>query len=254
MKLLQQLSKWTGHKPTGQTAPMSAASIVPPALNRPEPSDPQADFGALVATARFVAAPLKPAVDPLPCEQQNLYSARERVAMAKWPMLDLAFMRTTYHDSKAKHKLPVYAAQSIAMPGVFTDLYRMDLPLWKICHRWDNKQVLMNPALKEKRPVIELGITGSTRVIEFKFRFQGTIPDAVRLIAREAAAEFDDMYLICDAKGQWQQEIRPNPDPLLVGVLWVNNQPRAFLLAKFDMTPAEQWVADEMAVNPEVAQ
>jgi hypothetical protein len=62
------------------------------------------------------------------------------------------------------------------------------------------------------------------------------------------------MYLICDAKGQWQQEIRPNPDPLLVGVLWVNNQPRAFLLAKFDMTPAEQWVADEMAVNPEVAQ
>jgi hypothetical protein len=87
----------------------------------------------------------------------------------------------------------------------------------------------------------------------FSYTFQGVIPDDVRAIYHKEKSNFDSIHLICDAKNRWISETRPipppNPDPLLIGVKTLKSgKILTFLLAKFDLTPAEQYIIDEFAV------
>jgi hypothetical protein len=100
-----------------------------------------------------------------------------------------------------------------------------------------------NPSLLDKKKTIR----------SFSYQFDGQIPDDVRAIYHKEKSNFDSIHLICDAKNRWVSETRPlpppNPDPLLVGVKRLKSgKDLVFLLAKFDLTPAEQYVADEFAI------
>lgn len=92
-----------------------------------------------------------------------------------------------------------------------------------------------------------------TIVTVYQYDFAGIIPDDVREIYHREKSNFDAVFLICDAKNRWTSQTRvlppPNPDPLLVGVTHLKNgKIITHLLAKFNRTPAEQYVLDEFAI------
>lgn len=84
--------------------------------------------------------------------------------------------------------------------------------------------------------------------------FDGILPKEVREKARAAKEHFDNLYLIVDQQGRWKSTLLPDPspsslDPLLVGELKQGQQSKFFLLNQFDLTGAEQYLADEFATK-----
>jgi hypothetical protein len=73
--------------------------------------------------------------------------------------------------------------------------------------------LVIGAILSDERDRISLRLTAS---------FDGLLPQEIRKKAREAANEFDDLFLITDQRDRWVCEILPtprppNPDPLLIG-------------------------------------
>ena len=86
--------------------------------------------------------------------------------------------------------------------------------------------------------------------------FDGILPKESRKKARAAKSHFDRLYLIVDQQQRWKSTLLPDPrpralDPLLVGELKLGRCRKFFLVDQFDLTQAEQYLADEFAVNPE---
>jgi hypothetical protein len=84
--------------------------------------------------------------------------------------------------------------------------------------------------------------------------FDGIIPRATREIALAARHRFDNLYLVVDQQQRWQSKLLRDPvpralDPLLVGELKRGSRRRFFLLDQFDLTAAEQYLADEFATR-----
>lgn len=93
------------------------------------------------------------------------------------------------------------------------------------------------------------------------YTFKGLVPEAIRKLARDrgqtvtGGAAFSTMHIVCEAE-HWDYKIerdsrtlaeifpapKPDPDPLLVGEF----NGAYYLVAKFDMTPSEEWLAREM--------
>jgi hypothetical protein len=84
--------------------------------------------------------------------------------------------------------------------------------------------------------------------------FNGIMPKVVREKARAAKEQFDSLYLIVDQQRRWESELLPDPrprilDPLLVGEFRQGHGYKYYLIDQFDLTEAEQYLADEFAVR-----
>jgi hypothetical protein len=85
--------------------------------------------------------------------------------------------------------------------------------------------------------------------------FDGILPRKTRDIAFAAKHRFDNLYLVVDQEKRWQSQLLRDPvpralDPLLVGGIVRDGHPQFFLLDQFDLTVAEQYLADEFATSP----
>jgi hypothetical protein len=84
--------------------------------------------------------------------------------------------------------------------------------------------------------------------------FDGILPKETRERARAAKEHFDNLYLIVDQQHRWRSRLLPDPtpralDPLLIGELKQGRRRQFFLLDQFDLTEAEQYLADEFAIK-----
>jgi hypothetical protein len=84
--------------------------------------------------------------------------------------------------------------------------------------------------------------------------FNGILPRDTRELARAAREQFDNLYLVVDQQNRWKSELLPDPaprslDPLLVGELKQGQGSRFFVIHQFDLTEAEQYLADEFATG-----
>ncbi|MBV9644410.1 MAG: hypothetical protein JO334_12630 [Verrucomicrobia bacterium] len=86
--------------------------------------------------------------------------------------------------------------------------------------------------------------------------FNGILPREAREKARTARDHFDKLYLVVDQQGRWKSDVLPDPapralDPLLVGEVKQGGTSRFFVIHQFDLTQAEQYLADEFSVKPD---
>jgi hypothetical protein len=84
--------------------------------------------------------------------------------------------------------------------------------------------------------------------------YDGIIPKQAREKARAAANYFDHLYVIVDQQHRWKSTLLPNPrpralDPLLIAELKQGHCRKFFLIDQFDLTRAEQHIADEFAIK-----
>jgi hypothetical protein len=84
--------------------------------------------------------------------------------------------------------------------------------------------------------------------------FDGILPKSTREIALAAKHRFNNLYLIVDQQKRWQSTVLRDPvprglDPLLIGELKYGGRRSFFLLDQFDLTAAEQYLADEFATK-----
>jgi hypothetical protein len=99
--------------------------------------------------------------------------------------------------------------------------------------------------LNQLRPWKKLVITAE---------FNGILPRETREKARGAQDHFDKLYLIVDQQHRWKSVLLPDPsprvlDPLLVGELQQDGVRKYYLIDQFDLTEAEQYLADEFAIG-----
>jgi hypothetical protein len=85
--------------------------------------------------------------------------------------------------------------------------------------------------------------------------FNGILPKAARERARAAKEHFDKLYVIVDQQHCWKSALLPYRrarvlDPLLIGELTRAYQRKFYLIDQFNLTAAEQYLADEFAVSP----
>jgi hypothetical protein len=84
--------------------------------------------------------------------------------------------------------------------------------------------------------------------------FDGILPTEVREKAHTAKSHFDNLYLVVDQQHRWKSTLLPDPrprplDPLLVAELKQGSRRTFFLIDQFDLTGAEQYLADEFATK-----
>jgi hypothetical protein len=87
--------------------------------------------------------------------------------------------------------------------------------------------------------------------------FDGILPREVREKARAAKEHFDNLYLIVDQQNRWKSAFLPDPrpralDPLLIGEVKQGRRRKFFVIHQFDLTEAEQYLADEFATSSAV--
>jgi hypothetical protein len=85
--------------------------------------------------------------------------------------------------------------------------------------------------------------------------FDGVLPKEAREKARAVKDHFDNLYLIIDQQNRWKSALLRDPrpralDPLLIGELKQGDRHKFFLIHQFDLTEAEQYLADEFATKP----
>jgi len=84
--------------------------------------------------------------------------------------------------------------------------------------------------------------------------FDGILPKEVRQKAHAAKSHFDHLYLVVDQEHRWKSTLLPDPrpralDPLLIAELKQGRRRKFFLIDQFDLTGAEQYLADEFATK-----
>lgn len=95
-----------------------------------------------------------------------------------------------------------------------------------------------------------------SRKLVLTAEFNGLLPRKVREKARAAKSHFDHLYLIVDEQYRWKSTLLPDPrpsllDPLLIGELKQGRCRKFYLIDQFDLTEAEQYLADEFATQPD---
>jgi hypothetical protein len=87
--------------------------------------------------------------------------------------------------------------------------------------------------------------------------FDGILPKEAREKGRAAEDQFDNLYLVVDQQHYWKSALLADQslgsadplDPLLVGELKQGGQRKFFLIHQFDLTGAEQYLADEFGTK-----
>jgi hypothetical protein len=77
--------------------------------------------------------------------------------------------------------------------------------------------------------------------------FNGILPKEAREKAKAARDYFDNLYLVVDQQNRWKSDILP--DPLLVGEVKREGEVKYFMIHQFDLTEAENYLADEFATK-----
>jgi hypothetical protein len=82
--------------------------------------------------------------------------------------------------------------------------------------------------------------------------FDGILPKSTRAKALAARSHFDHLYVVVDQQRRWKSSLLPDPtpralDPLLIGELAQGRCHKFYLIDQFDLTEAEQYLADEFA-------
>src|SRR6516162_11136597 len=108
-----------------------------------------------------------------------------------------------------------------------------------------------------------LGLSVLNRLLPWKklvitAELSGILPKEAREKARAAKNHFDKLYLIVDQQHRWKSELLPDPrpralDPLLIGEVKRGRCRKFFLIQQFDLTEAEQYLADEFATQADGA-
>ena len=88
--------------------------------------------------------------------------------------------------------------------------------------------------------------------------FNGILPKEAREKALAAKDHFDKLYLIVDQQYRWKSTLLPDPrprvlDPLLIGELKQSRGRKFYVIYQFDLSDAEQYLADEFATKPDFA-
>jgi len=86
--------------------------------------------------------------------------------------------------------------------------------------------------------------------------FNGILPKEAREKALAAKDHFDKLYLIVDQQYRWKSTLLPDPrprvlDPLLIGELKQSRGRKFYVIYQFDLSDAEQYLADEFATKPD---
>ena len=84
--------------------------------------------------------------------------------------------------------------------------------------------------------------------------FNGILPREAREKGRAAKDHFDNLYLIVDQEHRWKSAFLADPkpralDPLLVGELKQGRRRKFFVIHQFDLSEAEQYLADEFVTK-----
>ena len=73
-----------------------------------------------------------------------------------------------------------------------------------------------------------------------------------------AKSHFDNLYLVVDQQYRWKSKLLPDPrprilDPILIGERKQGRGRKFYVIYQFDLTEAEQYLADEFATKPDGA-
>ena len=84
--------------------------------------------------------------------------------------------------------------------------------------------------------------------------FDGILPKEVREKAYSVKSHFEHLYVVVDQEHRWKSALLPDPrpralDPLLIAELRQGRRRKFFLIEQFDLTGAEQYLADEFAIK-----
>jgi hypothetical protein len=230
----------------------------------------------------IVASVRRPISCPTAALPANVFPLESRTkaevetAQTKWPQLDDSFLDSTYHDAKCGGLMPCFAVLSLfnassticvharAMHCGYggrtreADFNREVTGLaHRLCRGIEAAAMRFNEDAHARHPNSvwsALGIlTNWAENVYLTYRFTGLMPDRTRQIATEAKAEFgDNLFLVCDAKDAWVRTKTapadvafPKRDPLLIGAKVVHGVVTLFLLDKFDVTLAEDYLTRE---------
>ena len=88
--------------------------------------------------------------------------------------------------------------------------------------------------------------------------FNAILPKEAREKARAAKDHFDKLYLVVDQQHRWKSALLPDPrprtlDPLLIGEVKRGRCRKFFLVHQFELTEAEQYLAEEFATHADEA-
>ena len=121
-----------------------------------------------------------------------------------------------------------------------------------------NSNLLFPLACMRNDIVFEFAGTGycNLRQLVIAPEFNGILPKETREKARAAKVHFDKLYLIVDQQHRWKSVLLPDPrprtlDPLLIGELKQGRGRKYYLIHQFELTEAEQYLADEFATKPD---
>lgn len=124
--------------------------------------------------------------------------------------------------------------------------------------KFDSKDVMRSQLMQYSQSSLLGGQTSlldqsiSVMQVTFEAKLQHIIPDEIMLLVDKHLEEKtfnSSLYIVADVQNQWTMESRQvvmNPDPLLVGVdRGALGKVYYYLVAKFDLTPAESYITKE---------
>lgn len=183
---------------------------------------------------------------------QQVYTLRASRRDAKWPRLDMSFMKWRNKDG-----WPIFAffhpegngtCQISATLNEYGDFQEQCKPaLFNYCNYG-----LFTDVVRRLQGMIPKGTLPEYHYYEqaIEAKFEGTIPQKIRdrLIEIKNSEEFESIRIITEAP-KWSVEgkvKRINPDPLIIGV----HGDKAWLLDSFDITPLEHVIRSEFTTSP----
>lgn len=211
-----------------------------------------------VATALALAARQQTLADLLPFEADlapRLASeiarleAEQRAAKlqldAKFARIDMGFMK-----KKGWNLYPAFALFDVTLPPIC---------LVRLRHHWilatdhtrEAQVVYCNPMPNLMWEYADLEsfkarVLSTRDSIELWTELQGVVPADVRHLIKQNMGSFDQIAIAAEV-AKWNERIGPG-DPLVLGRLG----PLWWLIAKFDTTPLEEYVAKEFSTGPRI--
>jgi hypothetical protein len=164
---------------------------------------------------------------------------------ARFPRIDMGFMK-----KRGWNLYPAFALFDVTLPP---------LCLLKLRHDWipatnrtlDQRLVECSPMPNLMWEYADLEwlrakVLSTRESIELWTELKGVIPGEVRQLIKQNIGTFDQIAIAAEV-AKWNERIGPG-DPLVlgrVGPLW-------WLIAKFDTTPLEEYVAKEFSAGPRI--
>lgn len=214
--------------------------------------------------------------DIFPIEQFTINSLPSE-SEGKFPKLSLEFLDQIYFDNKVGCNMPKFSCVSLFNPNGEIAYCSAMLPdrNHDFFYKRDGHSIFSN-TVSEIEKILNSKLVQcinsqldqikqilgkpkkNPQYVEYTniyttYKFQGILPEKTRKIAKDHCIYFNkNLFLICDAENAWEFSkekpmtfVEPKRDPLLVGIEIKNNTINMFLLDKFDVTLAEDYITKE---------